>query len=615
MPIRPGLGPVFVYESLVNSRRWQIYAGRSIFVLVLLLGLLLVWTSTVHDTHSWSLIQALSQVGEQFFYTIATIQLFLVLLAAPGATAGAICLDRARGTLTHMLCTDLSDSEIVLGKLAARLAPVFGLVLCGWPVMAMATMLGGIDPDALLGSLFVSLAIAVLGCSLALALSVRATKAHEVLMVVYMFWAAWLLAIPFWQLLQAVFGTTGIPDWFWKANPFVLVYAPYTHPGYTGFYDFAVFIAVALSISAALIGWTILRLRRSFASHEERTLKRPRRFLAWFRPLAWLPGPSLDFNPILWRECRRSRASKLTRFVWGVYVLASVTATALVFRQLATKPFNMWSDSVALCAGLEIAFGFLFVSAQAPTALTEEKVRGSLDVLLATPLTTRAIVLAKWWGAYRVVPLLAILPTLSMTVLAIFAPTVTRNSLGASVVGVPITILDRLFVVFCSCAQVLLQGAAIVSLGLALATWCKRPARAIAANVTVLVLIAIGWPFLAELGAFELFGRYDGNDPMRQYVLMMGSLALSPLVGPETLCTALEMSLTADRRADLWLFELTWLLLAALAAGGLLAATVLTFNRCLGRVEENTSRRPGIRPRMTRTERRLREKHQLANAR
>ena len=44
-----------------------------------------------------------------------------MMLAAPAATAGAICVDRARGTLTHMLATDLSDPEIVLGKLAARL--------------------------------------------------------------------------------------------------------------------------------------------------------------------------------------------------------------------------------------------------------------------------------------------------------------------------------------------------------------------------------------------------------------------------------------------------------------------------------------------------------------
>ena len=38
-----GTGPVFVYESLLNARRWQVYAGRSAFVLLLLVGLAVVW--------------------------------------------------------------------------------------------------------------------------------------------------------------------------------------------------------------------------------------------------------------------------------------------------------------------------------------------------------------------------------------------------------------------------------------------------------------------------------------------------------------------------------------------------------------------------------------------
>ena len=64
----------------------------------------------------------------------------MVMLAAPAATAGAICLDKARGTLLHVLVTDLSDAEIVLGKLAARLVPVLGLVACSLPVLALGTV-------------------------------------------------------------------------------------------------------------------------------------------------------------------------------------------------------------------------------------------------------------------------------------------------------------------------------------------------------------------------------------------------------------------------------------------------------------------------------------------
>ena len=74
------------------------------------------------------------------------IVLGLVGLAAPAATAGAICLDKARGNLTLLFATDLTDAEIVLGKLAARLVPVLGLIACAAPVLALATLFGGVDP-------------------------------------------------------------------------------------------------------------------------------------------------------------------------------------------------------------------------------------------------------------------------------------------------------------------------------------------------------------------------------------------------------------------------------------------------------------------------------------
>ena len=78
----------------------------------------------------------MAELGEWFFQAVIGTQMTLVLLAAPAATAGAICLDKARGTLTHMLMTDLADFEIVLGKLAARLIPVVGLVACTLPMTA-----------------------------------------------------------------------------------------------------------------------------------------------------------------------------------------------------------------------------------------------------------------------------------------------------------------------------------------------------------------------------------------------------------------------------------------------------------------------------------------------
>ena len=48
---------------------------------------------------------------------------------------------------------------------------------------------------------------------------------------------------------------------------------------------------------------------------------------SWFSPPAWfprLPGPSLDGNPIFWREWHRSRPSRFMRVVWILYAALGV---------------------------------------------------------------------------------------------------------------------------------------------------------------------------------------------------------------------------------------------------------------------------------------------------
>ncbi len=102
MSSRIGPGPVFVYESLMFTRRRQLYAGRMLFVLAVLVGLSISWWNNLNspgigqqfDTGPGA-IEAMARAGVSFFYAITGIQLSIVLLVAPAATAGAICQDRA----------------------------------------------------------------------------------------------------------------------------------------------------------------------------------------------------------------------------------------------------------------------------------------------------------------------------------------------------------------------------------------------------------------------------------------------------------------------------------------------------------------------------------------
>ena len=150
MANRIGPGPVFVYESLILARRRQVYAGRALFVLAVFIGLGTAWCDSnagrrvaVATRRAGGTLQMLALTGQKFFYALAGIQLAMVLLVAPAATAGAICHDRARGIFAQLAVTDLSDAEIVLGKLGSRLAPILGLLACGLPVTALAALWAG----------------------------------------------------------------------------------------------------------------------------------------------------------------------------------------------------------------------------------------------------------------------------------------------------------------------------------------------------------------------------------------------------------------------------------------------------------------------------------------
>ena len=90
-----------------------------------------------------------------------------------------------------------------------------------------------------------------------------------------------------------------------------------------------------------------------------------------------------------------------------------------------------------------LMFGMLMLSATAPTALAEERVLGSLDALLATPLSTRSILAAKWWGMYRRVLVLALVPLYAVFFIAATVPDIPVWSAVAASFAQPAGAAER----------------------------------------------------------------------------------------------------------------------------------------------------------------------------
>ena len=584
MARRVGPGPVFIYESLIFARRWQVYAGRVLFVLAMLAGLWIAWWNNIGTPGPGQplgsgpgALEALARAGTSFFFALAGIQLSVVLLVAPAATAGALCQDRARGILAQIATTDLSDSEIVLGKLFSRLVPILALLACALPVVSLAALLGGIDGGALVGLFAVSVAIAVLGCALALSISVEVVKTDEVVMAVLAFTTFWLLSLPLWGGLSRAYGLPPPPDWFYAANPFVLVYAPYTWPGHFGLLEVAIFVAAALAISAGLLAMTIARLRRFVLPVEGgrrtwklrvRALGLPSLRAALKAIRRWrerLPGPSLDGNPVLWREWHRSRPSRMARILWVLYWLGAVVATAIGIHDVFAYGIDNMTGGFMIHTALVLqsVLGLMLLSVQAPTALGEERFRGSLDVLLAAPISTRAIVWGKWMGTYRVALWLAVLPGFAAALIAATCPDVSPR-VRAVATGIPIGPVDRVLAPVLGRRRVALVGRRVHKPGAAAGDLdpSDRPRhrhqrrRLPAALLRLDVPGRIGHPAGAAVLAQSPLQHRRGD----LIWIDQGLMAFSPMAAPITTISALDIA--HGGRWQFWAIMSFWCLLA-----------------------------------------------------
>ena len=341
------LGPVFAFEWLMASRRWQMYALRSVFILFILGSIFCVWLAE-RDQQSNLSISRQAALGEKLFYAIISTQLSIVLLAAPAATAGTICNDKLRGGLAHLLVTDLSNVEIVLGKLAARMIPVAGMVLCTVPILFLSTIFGGIDPEALVGSLLVTFGVAVFGCVLALTLSVWAKKVYEVILVCYMAWLLLHLLWPIWRGIDLVAGSSTAPDWILMLNSFYIAFLPYLSPRSGSLENVFEFLAITLSLSALMVVISVLRIRavvvRQMGSSES-SKRLPFSVRIRKRFLGWIPGPSLERNPVLWREWQRKTSSRWVRVVWLLYSLLCIGFSIAAIYETWSNPAR-WSSGL-----------------------------------------------------------------------------------------------------------------------------------------------------------------------------------------------------------------------------------------------------------------------------
>ncbi len=175
-------GPIIAREVLTAPRPLRFYAVRA-FVAVLLF--VLMWTA-YQAIVGWQVVSdigLLAEFGRILFRVAVFVQLTIIVFFAPLWAATNIAHEKDRRTFVLLLMTDLSDLEIVLGKLISSLLRIFTMVGVAAPVLFLSLLIGGVSATQVLQALAVTAAAGLLGGSIGLLVALWRDRTFQALAV------------------------------------------------------------------------------------------------------------------------------------------------------------------------------------------------------------------------------------------------------------------------------------------------------------------------------------------------------------------------------------------------------------------------------------------------
>jgi ABC-type transport system involved in multi-copper enzyme maturation permease subunit len=428
------IGPVFTRELVTAPRRLRFYVGRAVYVaglaaLVATAWLLLTGTQEVRN------VGDMARFGSTLFQIVAPLQLALALFFAPLLTASAVAQEKDRRTLVLLLMTNLSNRELVLGKLCASLLLVMVPLAAAVPLFFLMSLFGGISFAEIGWVYAVTVATAVAAGSIGSVVALWREKTFQTLALVFLALMFWLAAGEGlivasgagmqWQGAPAAAWGSAISPW--RA---VLIAArpDLGHGGALPCFGspLTLFLAVAAVLTAAANAIAIWRVRIwnpsreiQFRPAENEDVLQPAVGQA-FQPdcqagkpdlpsavsVHAAPGTSRDVwdNPILWREIRT--------WAYGRKVLAIRLAYLMLgaLSVVALRATIAGGGNLALTLAPLVVLSLMLVNALAVTSITTERDLGALDLLLVTDVTPAEFIFGKLGGIFYVAKEMVVLP-------------------------------------------------------------------------------------------------------------------------------------------------------------------------------------------------------------
>jgi len=410
------------------------------------------YTSFGYRSSTAATLQQYQMVAPVITVTIAWTQFVLLALVACALGAPAIADERRGGTLGTLLSTPVTAWQIILGKLLSRMLELTILLLLSAPLLLAIRAFGGVPGWYILAVYALTFMTALVGAQLAIFLSIKSKRSGGAFMTSVTVLGALLVGIPLLVFIVLMLATGlmggpgGPPAWvqwiFLPSSPGVMMFlstevmspdAPFTNWGSRTWIP-CVFSLLGLWFLLFMV--SSLRLRSVMMSDAgggrvSKPVKAPKLVAAQKNavatPAATLTTQDVAEAPQSKTKRRASRVREgLSRVVGDPAVLwrerelrlmkmgpwaRRITATLLVLGVLALYWVAMMHQAVAITIAMVGVFGILLNAAGVnASSIAGEREGRTLDVLLASPLSSSDLVRQKFLGGFlRLWPLWAIL--------------------------------------------------------------------------------------------------------------------------------------------------------------------------------------------------------------
>jgi ABC-type Na+ efflux pump permease subunit len=269
-------GPIIAREVLTAPRPPRYYLWRASFTCFLFILVWTAWQSFI----GWEDVRELgvmARFGGILYWMFAMLQLTLMLFFAPLFTAAAVSYEKDRRTFTLLLMTDLSDLEIVLGKLVAGLLNILTILAASVGFLSICAFFGGISFGQVLNLFAVTAASGVAGGALGLLIALWRDRTFQAISLTILMVVFSVAGVEAFAIAYPTLRFLGVPL-VEVLNPYramIAVLYPQTDQ-LTGLVraSSVVYIGARLTFAAALVAFGTWKLRKwNPGSNEPRELR------------------------------------------------------------------------------------------------------------------------------------------------------------------------------------------------------------------------------------------------------------------------------------------------------------------------------------------------------